>query len=540
MHRALLVDDIVHAILQNVTSATDMINFASTCSALSSPALDMLWCEQWNLGPLIMCLPQDTWEVRDDGFIHLSREPLPAEWERVRLNASRIRRLYGNPRVTHPKRPPKPHSRVLQQLFALFSPISLFPNLHKLDFQVVSDRPVFSPDFLLLRQFLSPGLEMLGFVLPSGIPVHEVEQLVDALRAQASGLRKLVISAIHVGAPCQIDLPFNKMQQLNLLAILCNVCLTRHNVADIGLLRSLRLLALTLHGGSGVLEDLQLRDVPLELSALNCLTLVADRLQLCTSFLLRVVTPHVSNISIKYTEYAAPKEVGKFVLSLHASCQSFASLEYISVQRQSSLSRLDLNHLDLNFYDPFPSHLFRPLLKFRGLTTVQFMDVGKYCLDDAFIDDAAVAWPGIRELCFASKETDDSTVTFAAMLSLASRCRSLRVLQLTFDVTHKPRLPHCRESEDAPDGRRELWPKQTALQRLHVGHSKVLRAALSPWVLVVVFPNLVDISWYRTPVSDNILWQEVFEQVGNLRKKDLVTSACLPNFIQSLLQDDLS
>jgi len=70
MHRALLVDDIVHIILQHVkSSAKDMINFASTCSAVSSPALNILWREQSHLGPLIMCLPQDTWEVGEDNVI---------------------------------------------------------------------------------------------------------------------------------------------------------------------------------------------------------------------------------------------------------------------------------------------------------------------------------------------------------------------------------------------------------------------------------------------------------------------------------------
>jgi hypothetical protein len=70
MHRALLVDDIVHAVFQNATSsATDIIHFASTCSAVSSPALNILWRIQSSLGPLIMCLPQDTWEIREDNVV---------------------------------------------------------------------------------------------------------------------------------------------------------------------------------------------------------------------------------------------------------------------------------------------------------------------------------------------------------------------------------------------------------------------------------------------------------------------------------------
>ncbi|KAG0707365.1 hypothetical protein DFH29DRAFT_897056 [Suillus ampliporus] len=535
MHRALLVDDIVHTILQNVTlSATDLINFASTCSAVSSPALNILWCAQSSLGPLIMCLPQDAWEIGDDGFIHLSREPLPAEWERVRLNASRIRKLIGNPRGTPFKRPPKPHSRVLHRLFTLFPPTSLFPNLHKLDFEVVSDLTEFSPDFPLLRQFLSPGLDVLAFVLPSGIPAHEVEQLVDVLPTQGSGLRQLVISADHWGPPFQIDLALNKMQKLNLMAILRNVCLTRHSIADIGRLRSLQVLVLTLHG-SDVLEDLRLGDMPLELSALSCLMLVSDRLQLCTSFLLRVVTPQLSNIGIKYTKYAAPAEVGDFVLSLHTSCRSSTSLKDISVQHHTTW----LSHLNRNLHSPLPSHLFRPLLTFRRLKTIKFVAMGQYCLDDAFIDDAAVAWPDIQELWFASEETHTTTVTFGAMLSLASRCRSLRVLHLTFDATQKPTLPHRTDSDDPPNG--NLWLKQTALRKLYVGHSKVLKEALVPFVLALVFPNLVDISSYQTPgISDHVPWQQVaaaFRHLVNLREKNPDMSTSLPQFVQCMLED---
>ncbi|KAG0693153.1 hypothetical protein DFH29DRAFT_1007597 [Suillus ampliporus] len=534
MHRALLVDDIVHAILQNVTSATDTINFASTCSALSSPALDILWRKQWTLGPLIMCLPQDTWEVRDDGFIHLSREPLPTEWERVRLNASRIHKLIGNPIDTRYKYPPQPHSRVLHKLFALFPPTSLFPNLHKLDFEVVSDRPEFSPDFALLRQFLSPRLEVLAFPLPSGIPVDEVERLVDVLAAQASGVRQMLISADHDGSPCPIDLPFNKMQMLNVLAVLRNVCLTRHSIAEIGCLRSLQVLALNLHGGFGALEDSRLGDMRLELNALNSLTLVADRLQLCTSFLLRVITPQLSSIGIKYCKYAAPAEVGELVLSLHTPSQSFAYLKDISVHRDSGLSQ----HL----YSPLPSDLFRPLLKFRRLTDVKFIATGQYCLDDAFIEDAAVAWPDIQELWFASDETHTSTVTFTTVLSLGSRCRSLRVLYLTFDATQRPTLPYGRKSGDAPDGKRELWPKQTALQMLHVGHSKLSRGTLASWILAAVFPNLADIAWYQTPGADIIPWLQeaaAFQQLMIMRKVDPAMYATLPNFVQTMLEDDM-
>jgi len=70
MHSALAINDIVHTILQHVkSSGTDLINVAMTCSALSGPALDILWSEQSSLSHLVMCLPQDTWEATEERTI---------------------------------------------------------------------------------------------------------------------------------------------------------------------------------------------------------------------------------------------------------------------------------------------------------------------------------------------------------------------------------------------------------------------------------------------------------------------------------------
>ncbi|KAG0707368.1 hypothetical protein DFH29DRAFT_25789 [Suillus ampliporus] len=317
------------------------------------------------------------------------------------------------------------------------------------------------------------------------------------------------------------------MQKLDVMTIR-NVCLTRHSMANIGHLRSLQVLELTLHESSNL-------DMPLELSTLKSLTLVSDRLPLCTSFLLLAITPQLSNIAINYTRYAAPAEVGEFVLSLHTSCRSFASLEDIFVRHYFLFS-----HLDPNLPSPLPSHLFRPLLRFRRLKTVKFIAMGKYCFDDAFIEDAAVAWPDIQELWFTSETTDTTMVSFGAMLSLASQCRSLRVLHLTFDATQRPTLSHRTDIDDAPNGKQKLWPKQPALQTLHVGHSKVSKVALAPFILAMVFPNLVDILSFETlGGSDHVAWRQVAGAVRdlvNLREKDPVRSASLLNPIQCILE----
>ncbi|KAJ8580140.1 hypothetical protein M405DRAFT_847805 [Rhizopogon salebrosus TDB-379] len=541
MHRALLVDDIVHAVLQNVTSsATDMVNFASTCSAVSFPTLNILWRMQSSLGPLIMCLPQDTWEIRGDNVVYLTREPFPTEWERVRLHASRIRKLVAKPRDTRPNRPPKVHSGVLQPLFVLFPPSSLFPNLSNLDFSAVSDLRELTPklQFSILRQFLSPMLGFLAFIVPSTVSTHELEGFVNIL-PEASDLRQLVISAENDGEPRrQIHLPLSKMQKLNALGVIHNVCLANRCMADIEQLRFLHVLALDLEGGHNDGEDSRLGDVPLELSLLGFLTLDADRMQHCTSFLHRISTPQLSNISIKYSEHALSAEVNDFLLSLRASCPVSASLETLSVHCYG-----DISYRDLDLHNSLTSDVFRPLLTFGRLTVVKFLATGKFHLDDGFMEAAAVAWPDVQELSFASKHSDTSSVTFDAVLSFASRCSSLRSLHLTFDATQMPKLPRRKGCEDASDGNWELWPKQTALQMLHVGNSKVRMAVLVPFVLAAVFPNLLDISSYQlVGISDGIRWERVaraFRKLVGLRKKDPVIADSLPMFVQAMLADDL-
>ncbi|KAG2127976.1 hypothetical protein DEU56DRAFT_982635 [Suillus clintonianus] len=526
MHHALLVDDIVHAILTHVTS-TDIFNFARTCSAVSDPALDILWSEQSSLVPLIRCLPRDTWEVGKDNYIYLCHEPLPMEWERIKMNASRIRRLIPNSNRTSY---PKLHISVLHQLFASFPPTSIFPNLCALHFEAVSNLLECRSDLSLLRQFLSPALELLSFDVPSGVLADELDRLVAAL-PEASGLRQLSISVDPSPHGSHLTLPLQNMQKLNVLSMDgVDACPMMHNISNLQHLRHLHSLVLTLQEGSGGMEKLPSGDMPLELSTLKSFVLYADRIQRCTHFLLRVVTPQLSSISIKYHKHALQEEVREFVLSLPTYCQTFASLEEISV---GSLSAWEPHP-----GSTLPSDIFRPLLKFRKLAIVNFIEVGRYRLDDAFIEDAAAAWADLRELRFASNQTDTSTVrvTLTGILSLASRCRSLRILHLTFNATAFPTFPH------AADGRPEFWPTQTALQKLHVGHSKVAADAYVPFWLAVVFPNLGDLTWYEAP--GNTMWLAL----ADVRKKLVIvqevapamTEASLPSYLlRSIMAEGL-
>ncbi|KAG2120270.1 hypothetical protein DEU56DRAFT_984459 [Suillus clintonianus] len=401
MHRALLVDDIIHTILQNLKSSRmDLRNVALTCSTLSAHALDMLWSEQSSLAPLIMCLPQDTLEVASDYTINLTREPTPMEWERVRIYASRIRRLLYDIGDTPCMQTPKPcTSLVLQRLFARFPPPLLFPNLCALDFNAVFDQPEFRSNLLLLRQFFSPGLEVLWFDVPTrGVLTHDVEQLVSALSVEASGLQHLSISSAQGISPIAVPPSLGKLPKLIQLEMNgINVALTRQSITNIQQSRCLQILKLTLRGTSTNVENMPSDNMPLELSTLKHLSLFGDCLPQFTYFLRQVTTPQLSSIHINYWTPASQTAIAAFMKSLCKSCQTSACLEEICVVGEL---RQDPEPDD---FSPLPSHIFRPLLEFQKLSTLRFIGVGQYYyFDDAFIADAEAAWPAIRELQFSS------------------------------------------------------------------------------------------------------------------------------------------
>ncbi|KAG2047647.1 hypothetical protein BDR06DRAFT_976555 [Suillus hirtellus] len=478
MHRFFEFDDIIHVVLQHVKSSpTDLVNVAMTCSRLAGPALNILWSEQHSLAPLIMCLPEDAWEVTEDHTINLSREPTPIEWERLRINASRVRRL-----LTDDCEPLElqPSGRVLQRLFERFPPVILFPNLFELDFEAAFGFLECSSKVLLLRQFLSPRLEALAFDV-AGLPTHEVEQLLAALSAEAYGLRQMMILA-DGGAKTVTVLPsLGKLPKLTQLAIFAiDTCLTKQTINNIQQAQRLQSLNISLRGTS-----CDAGDIPFELPSLEILRLFGDSLPQCTHFLRQVTTRQLQLIDVCYYKPARPTEISAFIESLSTLCQNFRSLKQLYLV-DSSIVNGDEPAV------PLPSQIFRPLFKFTELASVVFLGIGDYNLDDRFINDVAVAWPLIQDLKFtASRRRAGCNVTFSAVMSLASKCRLLQFLHLTCDATQATIAPR------APDGTTQFWPTQTSLCNLHLGYSEMSQVSGVPYYLAEVFPTLSHFYWYR-------------------------------------------
>ncbi|KAG2080784.1 uncharacterized protein F5147DRAFT_810694 [Suillus discolor] len=365
-------------------------------------------------------------------------------------------------------------------LFEQFPPTILFPNLCELHLEAVFGLLERSSKFWLLRQFISPGLQALRFDV-TGIPTHEVEQLFTTLPAEAHGLRQLSVSAGNGTTALTVPPSLGKLPKLIRLAIFgIDVSLTRQTIANIQQARCLQSLKLKLCGTS-----CDAGGIPLELPSLKTLYLSDGSLPQCTHFLRQVTTRQLSHINISYRGSASPAEVTAFVESLSTSCQTFEDLERIYVVDKSE-------HPDYLLVIPLHSESFRPLFKFKRLSSVKFIGIGNFELDDRFLNDIPVTWPSIQELKFISwKRRAFYSVTFTTMMSLASRCRSLRTLHLTVDATQPTTIPR------APDGTEELWPTQTTLRNLHLGYSRVSEVARVPYFLAEVFPTLWDFKFYE-------------------------------------------
>jgi hypothetical protein len=311
-------------------------------------------------------------------------------------------------------------------------------------------------------------------------PTHEVEQFLAALPIEAQGLRQLSISMDDGATAFAVPPSVGKLPKLITLSIhRADVCLTRHVITNIQQARCLKTLMLSLRGTSydgGVMA--------LELSSLENLVLSGDVLPQCTHLIRQITTRQLSVVNIEYFQPASPMDTTVFMESLFTSCQNHASLKHIYVADTTDPEDTDL-------VIPLSSEVFRPLLKFTGLLSVVFGGIGNYNLDDRFINDIPDAWPGIQELKFASYRPASCAVTFTAMVSLASRCRSLQSLYLTCSATQSTMIPQ------AEDGTERLWPAQTALRELHLGHSQVSEVARMPYILAKVFPALSFLDWYH-------------------------------------------
>ena len=76
MHQFWQIDELVRMLASNLKkrcgASASALALACCSKQLSDIVLDSLWEELEGLGRLMKCLPSETWEIRDDGFVRMT------------------------------------------------------------------------------------------------------------------------------------------------------------------------------------------------------------------------------------------------------------------------------------------------------------------------------------------------------------------------------------------------------------------------------------------------------------------------------------
>lgn len=77
MHHCLRIAEILTMVMDFLVAAghrgaREVLALLKTCKSFYEPALDLLWRDLHILAPLVMCLPEDVWKIRNKLLVRLS------------------------------------------------------------------------------------------------------------------------------------------------------------------------------------------------------------------------------------------------------------------------------------------------------------------------------------------------------------------------------------------------------------------------------------------------------------------------------------
>lgn len=434
MHRSLLIDEILSLIIQFVAAdgqqdlkrlenASGLARLARTCRCFMECALDTLWRTQRSLSPLIMCLPRGTWEIHSSNLLYLTRPPTESEWARFDVYSRRVK-SFSYPKQTKMIRL---HEDTLPLLFAERPPQSLFPSLSSLDFSILSCS---SPNFALIRDFLSPKLTNLAFTLPRKMCPQGICGVLEDLPRKATHLESLTITSFFPVAPFELNISTYGLPDLRRLVVSSSIRISAQSVLNIASLRHVRELALNLHADfdADVLRD---RANNSTFPALQYLSLTAHDLPQCTSIISLISSPQLEDVSVSYDVQAQSSVITSFLSSVGTSIRS------ISLRHNMRTNTI----ADIPFV--FYPSTFAPLFACRNLRTIQVYNLGTLDLDDEFIIAAAKAWSKLEDirLCSLPWSSIIPSISLNALTALTQYCPQLTRVHLSLDAREIPEPP---------------------------------------------------------------------------------------------------
>ncbi|KAJ3573101.1 hypothetical protein NP233_g2647 [Leucocoprinus birnbaumii] len=517
MHQCLEIYDIRECICQHLayTNSLDALTkLARTCSAFLDPALNALWHTIPSLEPLVRCLPDDAWAVRQslwrNPVLTLNRQTTHQDWERCKFYAHRIRhygaedddiitldQMKGATQTdktfylafkppsdldydeNHPTTAPNP------------SPLLSLPNLQSCRLIPHTHDPIphYSP-------FLAPTLRSLDLRLPSPLWVGDttIIGLLRSLPVACPLLQKLCLYGVKIGlvtfpGPCsgqgahderEVDeLLVNALRGLrHLESIQCPyIWFPAEAVKHFARHMKLRSLSMknTAENVIDVLKnDVQegrrrdvyfeyLEDLGVDCSPRGGLLEVIELLgYVANAARLRVL--EVARTGGIPTE----TEIRGFIQSLADLTVQTTTINGARVN--SSLRSLQIHQGDETGFltpdelpTPIPKYTttlstLSPLLDFINLAELSIMVETRFSLDDDDARQMARAWPKLKQLelgyCGGGWGREGKTFTLEGLRAFARYCPGLEELGVSVTITSSQLAPTIPDVERDVDLRR--------------------------------------------------------------------------------------
>ncbi|KAG5732093.1 hypothetical protein E4T56_gene9253, partial [Termitomyces sp. T112] len=412
-----------------------LARLARTSTLFKEAALDILWRELVTIVPFIKVMPEDLWSVvssREDDYethtIQFTRSLEPTDWDRFDYYAPRILSLglpytplfqyfqYGFNSI-------QIHESVLEG-FCAYRPVHpLFKNLRTLCAKLQTAyttrffafllNPSIVSLFIMVYDtiLLAEELPRLLFLIPHHCPNIQGFTpffLNVPLPQSVSALERLTVSLSHL-RKLFVTVPFSAD--------------VLHQIGNLPELREL-LVQLSSEGSTQEARDIFVSTDD-RFSELRVFHLRAHRLGHVTQAMSSLQRP----LTELYIEVKESDDTNTF-----STFETFARV-FLRHPCASSLVKLHLHVTIVGFEDGDVASAFRPLLAVYNMSAFRVVSQCVLELDNAFIADAAKAWPRLKNLTLLPSPLPEAStrpkMTLSGLIPLIRHCPDLNFLQVS-------------------------------------------------------------------------------------------------------------
>ncbi|KAI5822811.1 hypothetical protein K523DRAFT_421821 [Schizophyllum commune Tattone D] len=481
MHAALRTTEL-RAIIFKQLPPTTLVALATTCTALSAAALEILWYELKDFKPLAMLLPNSKRgpEV-DPGYI------LPKDVERIRYYGPFVRRL------TVPALPSHLSPSTLEQIMVALGDDDLFPSLRRLEYNGPS---VYAPCLhrLIPHTLLSLAVTMVdSHDSTARLERREITALAMLRTRDSIRIREFSLKLSRKSTPWPVADILAKWDSLQALSLTGQI---EEDVVDAAIsLPHLETLALSCLSWAFLPRpSLQLeRRHRLPLRNLRLQGIGLFNVKLCLDTFPTMTRLDMSELHVR--AYYGVSRLSDLCRAVQSRCIMYA-LENIVLEPE----------LDALLSPTYQSHDpvialkdFQPLLAFEWLCHCNISVPSTLDIDDNDLQAIAQAWPQVSTLCLRGHLASTTRCTLEGLVHFARYCKRLE------------RLTIALRGSIIPTPRKKFGLVHRNLHHLDVLSSPII-AGQEPRIasfLGTIFPSISRISSTAGPASYVHAWGQV-------------------------------